>query len=53
MRLDSTPLAVAFSRDGRTLASGGDSGTIQLWDVGDQSKLGAPLTGHSDSVMSL
>jgi WD40 repeat protein len=53
MRLDSTPMAVAFSLDGRTLASGGNSGTIQLWDVGDQSKLGAPLTGHWNSVMSL
>ncbi|MEV7796958.1 WD40 repeat domain-containing protein [Streptomyces sp. NPDC087512] len=30
-----TTFAVAFSRDGRTLASGGDKGRLRLWDVSD------------------
>ncbi|WP_052711002.1 WD40 repeat domain-containing serine/threonine-protein kinase [Pseudofrankia sp. DC12] len=43
---------VAFSPDGRTLASGSDDGTVHLWDV---SRLSAPrdlgrLTGHTDKV---
>ena len=31
-------LSVAFSPDGHTLASGDDSGTIQLWDVADPAR---------------
>lgn len=48
--------SVALSPDGRTLASGGDDGSIQLWKLSGTAEpvvLGAPLTGHAGNVMSL
>ncbi len=48
--------SVAFTPDGATLASGGDDGTVRLWDVSDPSapkSLGEPLTGHTDWVWSV
>jgi WD40 repeat protein len=45
--------SVAFSPDGRTLASSTPENTIRLWDVRTHKQLGAPLTGHSSSIYSV
>jgi WD40 repeat protein/energy-coupling factor transporter ATP-binding protein EcfA2 len=45
--------SVAFSADGKTLASGSDDGTIILWDVTTRQQLGQPLSGHSVKVNSI
>ncbi len=44
--------AVAFSGDGRLLASAGDGG-VWLWDVQTRKLFGTPLTGHAGAVSSL
>lgn len=46
-------LAVAYSPDGKTLASSGSSdGTIQFWDV-ETGKHTKTLKGHTDTVQSI
>jgi WD40 repeat protein len=42
--------SVAFSPDGKTLASGGSDGLIFLWNIKTQQQWGEPLVGYTDSV---
>jgi WD40 repeat protein len=51
---DSGPVdSVAFSADGRTLASGSQDGTARLWDVATHTQLGAPIAANGLPVTSV
>ena len=43
---------VAFSRDGKLLASGGTDNTIKIWDVATRTEV-RTLTGHTSSIESI
>ncbi len=45
--------SVAFSPDGKTLASGSWDKTIILWDVEKRQRIGQPLEGHKNDVRSV
>ena len=45
--------AVAFSPDGRTLASGATDGSIALWDLATGEQIAPPWSGHGQDVFDL
>jgi WD40 repeat protein len=45
--------AVAFSPDGRMLATAGDDNKVTLWDRRQLKRLEPQLTGHRDEIVSL
>ena len=44
---------MAFSPDGKTVASGSVDTSVRVWDVASHRQVGLPLTGHTDEVASL
>ncbi|KAF9056729.1 WD40-repeat-containing domain protein [Rhodocollybia butyracea] len=45
--------AIAFSRDGKWLASGSLDTTVRVWDPETSSLAAGPFTGHRDAVFSV
>ncbi|MFC5748388.1 WD40 repeat domain-containing serine/threonine protein kinase [Actinomadura rugatobispora] len=45
--------AVAFSPDGKTVATASGDRTVRFWDVAARTLLNQPLTGHTDAVRAV
>ena len=45
--------AVAFSPDGKTLATGGGTGDVRLWDASDGAPIGRPVKASAGFVTSI
>ena len=48
-----TVYSVAFSPDGKILATGSRDRTVRLWDTATHRQIGTPLTGHTRGVTSV
>ncbi|CRZ16821.1 putative regulatory protein [Mycolicibacterium neworleansense] len=46
-------VSVAFSPDGKRIASGGADATVRLWDTETGQPIGAPMRGHNKMVIGL
>jgi WD40 repeat protein len=45
--------SVAFSRDGKLLATTGNDRTVRLWDMSSAQPLGPPMAGHTGPIWSV
>ena len=46
-------LSVAIAPDGQRIVSGGEYGTVRLWDAKSGQPIGQPLKGHAGRVLSV
>ncbi|CAE6538147.1 unnamed protein product [Rhizoctonia solani] len=49
----STVTSVAFSPDGKSVASGSRDATVRIWDAHEPSPIGEPLIGHIHEINSV
>ena len=53
MVIETPANSVAFSADGKRLATAGPDGVVRQWDAANGEPVGEPLTGHTDWVTSV